>query len=131
MLCAEISVYIRPDSVVASPVCIWSVTWSLLLRSLLGCVRGVGFWFHGCVEPLCRPDQTVNKVIMSSNVDSLAVIQSGVATSASTPLPGTFLGLALDFGSDRLYDLVDNIPDVMGLRDVSAGQPLCPGGDAG
>ena len=34
----------------------------------------------------------------------------------STPLPGTFLGLALDLGSDRLYDLVQDIPDVMGFR---------------
>ena len=31
------------------------------------------------------------------------------------PLPGTFLGLALDLRSDRLYDLVNDIPDVMGL----------------
>ena len=33
----------------------------------------------------------------------------------STPLPGTFLGFALDLGSDRLYDLVQDIPDVMGI----------------
>ena len=68
---------------------------------------------------------------MSSNMASLAVDKSGTATSASTQLPGTFLGL------DRLYDLVDNIPDVMGLWalrqsaaicNVSAGQPLCPSG---
>ena len=32
------------------------------------------------------------------------------------PLPGTFLGLALDMRSDRLYDLIPDIPDVMGLR---------------
>ena len=53
---------------------------------------------------------------MSSEMDSLAVNQAGAATTASTPLPGTFLGLALDLGSDKLYDLVDAIPDVMGLR---------------
>ena len=35
---------------------------------------------------------------------------------ASTPLPGTFLGLALDLASDRLHDLVNDIPDMMGLR---------------
>ena len=40
----------------------------------------------------------------------------GAASTSSTPLPGTFLGLALDLASDRLYDLVDDIPDVMGLR---------------
>ena len=40
----------------------------------------------------------------------------GCLPTPSTPLPGTFLGLALDLGSDRLYDLVKDIPDVMGLR---------------
>ena len=53
---------------------------------------------------------------MSSNMDPLAVNQAGVTTSASTLLPGTFLGLALDLGSDILHNLVDDIPDVMGLR---------------
>ena len=53
---------------------------------------------------------------MSSKIDSLAVNQAGAATTASTPLTGTFFGLALDLGSDKLYDLVDDIPDVMGLR---------------
>ena len=32
------------------------------------------------------------------------------------PAAGTFLGLGLDLGSDKLYDLVSDIPDVMGLR---------------
>ena len=32
------------------------------------------------------------------------------------PAIGTFLGLALDLGSDTLYDLAKDIPDVMGLR---------------
>ena len=32
---------------------------------------------------------------MSSDMDSLAVDQAGAATTASTPLPGTFLGLSL------------------------------------
>ena len=122
MKCAEDSAYIKPGSVVESPVCVWSVTGSLLFRSPLGRVRSVptqdptwivlvGFWFHGCF---------VWWIIMSSNMDSLAVNQAGAATSALTPLPGTFLGFALDLGSDRLYDLVDDIPDVMGLW------ALCP-----
>ena len=34
----------------------------------------------------------------------------------SGPLPGTFLGPALDIRSERLYDLAPDIPDVMGLR---------------
>ena len=67
----------------------------------------VCFWFHASVEWW---------LIMSSNVDSLAGRQLSAAASPSTPLPGMFLGLALYLGSDRLYDLVDNIPDVMGLR---------------
>ena len=53
---------------------------------------------------------------MSSGIDLPAVNQAGAATTASTPLPGTFLGLAFDLRSDTLYDLVDDIPDVMGLR---------------
>ena len=66
-----------------------------------------------------------------------AMNQAGASPTPSAPLPGTFLGLALDLGSDRLYDLVQDIPDVMGLRalrtraDVSARQPMCPGSDAG
>ena len=32
------------------------------------------------------------------------------------PLPGTFLGPSLDIRSERLYDLMPDIPDVMGLR---------------
>ena len=44
--------------------------------------------------------------------------QAGATTTASTPLPGTSLELALDLRSDRLYDLVNDIPDVMGLRAI-------------
>ena len=53
---------------------------------------------------------------MPSGMNLPAVNQAGAASTASSPLPGTFLGLALDLGSDKLYDLVDDIPDVMGLR---------------
>ena len=53
---------------------------------------------------------------MSSGIDLPAVNQAGATTTASTPLPGTSLGLALDLGSDKLYDLVDDFPDMMGLR---------------
>ena len=53
---------------------------------------------------------------MSFGIDLPAVNQADAATTASTPLPGTFLGLTLDLRSDRLYDLVDDILDVMGLR---------------
>ena len=37
--------------------------------------------------------------------------QAGASPTSSAPLPG----LALDLGSDRLYDLVPDNPDVMGL----------------
>ena len=45
--------------------------------------------------------------------------------SESTPLPGTFLGLALVLESDRLYDLVDNIPDVMGIQALRSSAAIC------
>ena len=115
MECAEDSAYIRPDSVVESPMYVWSVTGSLLFGSPLRCVRGVQ------QPPL--PSRYLTWLclfvwwgIMSSGIDLPAVNQVGASTTASTPLPGTFLGLTLDLRSDRLYDLVDDIPDVMGLR---------------
>ena len=52
---------------------------------------------------------------MPSGMDLPVVNQAGATSTASSPLPGTFLGLSLDLGSDKLYDLVDDIPDVMGL----------------
>ena len=109
-------------------VCVWSVTGSLLFGSPLGRVRGVPtqdptwivlvglHWYHDCF---------VWWIILSSNMDSLAVNQEGAATSALTPLLGTFLGLALDLGSDRLYDLVDDIPDVLGLRALRPSTAIC------
>ena len=90
--------YIRPDSVVESPVYVWS----LLSGSPLRRVRGlhqlplpsrdptwivlVGFWLYF---------RLVWWSIMSSGLDLPVVDQAGAATTASTPLPGTFLGLAL------------------------------------
>ena len=125
MKCAEDLDYIRPASVVESPVYVWSVTGSLLFGSPLRRVRGsqqpplptqdptwivlVGFW------PSCR---LVWWSIMSSGIKLPAVDRAGAAPTTSTPLPGTFLGLALDLRSDRLYDLVNDIPDVMGLRAI-------------
>ena len=45
-----------------------------------------------------------------------AMDQVGTSSVSSAPLSGTFLGLALDLRSDKLHDLVQDIPDVMGLR---------------
>ena len=42
--------------------------------------------------------------------------QAGPSYAASGPLPGTFLGPALDIRSESLYELAPDIPDVMGLR---------------
>ena len=53
---------------------------------------------------------------MSSGRKLPPVDWAGAGSTTSTPLPGTFLGLALDLASGRLYDLVDDISDVMGLR---------------
>ena len=124
-MCAEDSDYIRPDSVVESPVYVWSVTGSLLFGSPLRRVRGlqqpplppqdptwivlVGVWLS------CR---LVWWSIMSSGRKLPVVDQAEATPTTSTPLPGTFLGLALDLRSDRLYDLVNDILDVMGLRAI-------------
>ena len=95
--CVEDSDYIRPDSVVESPVYAWSVTGSLLFGSPLRRVRGlqqpplppqdptwivlVGFWLS------CR---LVWWSIMSSGTKLPAVDQAGAAPTTSAPLPGTF-----------------------------------------
>ena len=50
---------------------------------------------------------------MSSGKGLPVVNQAG---DSYEPAAGTFLGLGLDLGSDKLYDLVSDIPDVMGLR---------------
>ena len=47
---------------------------------------------------------------------SSAMDQAGPSSASLAPLPGKFLGLALDMRSDGPYDLVPDIPDVIGLR---------------
>ena len=44
--------------------------------------------------------------------------ESGPSYAPSGPLPGTFLGPALDIRSDSLYDLSPELQDVMGFRAV-------------
>ena len=44
--------------------------------------------------------------------------ESGPSYAPSGPLPGTFLGPALDIRSDSLYELTPELQDVMGLRAV-------------
>ena len=66
----------------------------------------VGFWLSCSLVWWC---------IMSSGRKLPPLDWAGAASTTSTPLLGTFLGLALDLASDRLYDLVDDIPDAMAL----------------
>ena len=42
--------------------------------------------------------------------------QASPSCAPSGPLPGTFLGPALDIRSESLYELASDIPEVMGLR---------------
>ena len=62
---------------------------------------------------------------MSSSLDPLAADQSSAVATVSTSLPGTFLGLALYLKSDRLYDLTENIPDVIGLHALRPSAAIC------
>ena len=55
---------------------------------------------------------------ISARTDLPMLDQAEVATAATNPLPGTFIGLGLDLRSDKLYDLAGAIPDVMGLRAI-------------
>ena len=50
--------------------------------------------------------------------DSADGDESGPSYASSGPLPGTFLGPALDIQSDSLYKLTPELQDVMGLRAV-------------
>ena len=64
---------------------------------------------------VCLSYSVVAGSVMASSRSS-EMDQAGLSSASSSPLPGTFLGLALDMRSDKLYDLVPDIPDVMGLR---------------
>ena len=57
--------------------------------------------------------------IRSSDV-SPTMEEAGPSYASSAPLAGTFLRLSLDLESDQLYDLILEIPDVMGLRALRA-----------
>ena len=116
MWCAENLTYVRPGSVIESPVCVWSVTGSLLFGSPLGPVRGVLAQDTSWIVLVCR-----------FRVVDYYVVQRGFA-SGRVPLlllPGTFFGLDLNLGSDRLYDLIDDIADVMGLRALRPSAAIC------
>ena len=109
--CTEDSGYIRLETVVESPVYVWSVTGSLLFGSPFRRVLGLpqptlpsrgltwiilaDFWFS------CR------LVWGRTMIDLPAVNQAGAATTATNPLPGTFLGLGLDLSSESGYSESD------------------------
>ena len=100
--CAEARGYIKLTWLAELPVCAWTVTGSLLFGSLVFVM-------------VCLPYGVVAGSIMASGRSS-EMDQAGPSSASSGPLPGTFLGLALDMRSDKLYDLVLDIPDAMGLR---------------
>ena len=52
--------------------------------------------------------------------DGSSTMEQAGPSASSAPLAGTFLRLSLDLGSDQLYDLAPEIPDVMGLRALRA-----------
>ena len=93
MECAEDSAYIRPDSVVESPVYVWSVTGSLFFGSILRRVRGSDVDGAGWVLAL-----------LSSSVVEYNVVRNKVACGGPgggrhyciNPAAGYVLGLALD-----------------------------------
>ena len=70
-------------------------------------------WIVFVVVCLCY--SVVAEGVMASSRSS-DMDQAGPSSASSGSLPGTFLGLALDMRSDEQYDLVPDIPDVMGLR---------------
>ena len=53
--------------------------------------------------------------IMPSGTGLPAVEQAGLTSVAGNPLPGTFRGFELNLQSDRLHDLDNDIPNVIGL----------------
>ena len=94
-------------------------------RYLLGQDRSEFCWCAQCFSPpgnlacivlvvIYLSYSLVGGSFLSSGRAS-AMDQAGPSSASSGPLPGTFLGLALDMGSDKLYDLVQDIADVMGL----------------
>ena len=123
--CAEDWAYIRPATDGESPVYVQPVTGSFLFGSPLRCVLGLP-------QPNLRSQGLLWTILadlwfscrltwwrtLSSGVDLPVVDQAGAGLAATDPLPGTFLGLALDLRSDKLHDLGGAIPDVMGLQAI-------------
>ena len=60
----------------------------------------------------------------SSKITSEADRPSAVDTDSTQP-PGTFLRHVLESHSDRLYDLPENIQDVMGLQALRPSAEVC------
>ena len=62
---------------------------------------------------------------MSSSKNPSKAGRPSVVETESTHLPGTFLGHVLNSHSDRLYDLTEDIPDVMGLQALRPSAVVC------
>ena len=79
-------------------------------------IRLTCFWFHNCL---------VWWIVMSSSkIMSEADRPSAVDTDSTQP-PGTFLRNVLESHSDRLYNLPENIQDVMGLQALRPSAEVC------
>ena len=64
-------------------------------------------------------------IAMSSSKNPPEAGRPSAVEMTSTHLPGTFLGHVLNFYFDRLYDLTEDIPDVMGLQALRPSAAVC------
>ena len=79
-------------------------------------IRLTCFWFHYC---------RVWWIAMSSLKITPEADRPNAVDTDSTHPPGTFLGNVLNSHSDRLYDLTEDIPDVMGLQALRPSAIVC------
>ena len=80
------------------------------------CIRLTYFWFHNC--------QVWWIVMSSSNMVPEADRPRAVDTDSTQP-PETFLRHVLEAHFDKLYDLPENIQDVMGLQALRPSAVVC------
>ena len=98
-------------------------------------------------SPVTKRYSQINPIALiqakSTQIQCIQIYKPGTSGAPSGPLPGTFLGPALDIRSEYLYELGSDIPDLMGLRalmpdaeavkvmSVIEGQSVYPGCDPG
>ena len=79
-------------------------------------IRLTYFWFHNCL---------VWWIVMSSSKIMPEADRPSAVDTDSTQPPGTFLRHVLKSHSDRLYDLPEDITDVMGLQALRPSAEVC------